>query len=78
VLIFMLLLVNKKDLMGEFTNTPLYNVIAWITTAIMITLSILLIWTSRGQSQFYTTAAWIAMIGMIILCIALLWTSRRK
>src|SRR6201982_3598900 len=29
VLIFMLLLINKKDLMGEYTNTRLFNIIAW-------------------------------------------------
>ncbi len=78
VLIFMLLLVNRKELMGDFTNSRLYNVIAWVTTVVMIVLSILLIWTSRGASQFYNVLAWIAMIGMIVLCIALLWTNRNK
>src|SRR5213075_3364436 len=32
VLVFMLLLINKKELMGEYTNTRLFNVIAWSTT----------------------------------------------
>jgi Mn2+/Fe2+ NRAMP family transporter len=44
VLIFMLLLVNKKELMGEFVNTTLFNVIAWATTVIMVGLTALLIW----------------------------------
>jgi NRAMP (natural resistance-associated macrophage protein)-like metal ion transporter len=44
VLIFMLLLVNKKELMGEFVNTTLFNVIAWATTVIMIGLTALLVW----------------------------------
>ncbi len=44
VLIFMLLLINKKELMGEFVNTPTFNVIAWATTAIMIVLTALLLW----------------------------------
>jgi Mn2+/Fe2+ NRAMP family transporter len=44
VLIFMLLLVNKKELMGEFVNTMLFNVIAWATTVIMIGLTALLVW----------------------------------
>jgi Mn2+/Fe2+ NRAMP family transporter len=48
VLIFMLLLVNKKDLMGDFTNSRLYNVIAWTTTVVMIVLSVAYIWTLRG------------------------------
>jgi Mn2+/Fe2+ NRAMP family transporter len=48
VLIFMLLLVNKKELMGEYVNSRTYNVIAWITTVVMIVLSIALFWTLRG------------------------------
>jgi NRAMP (natural resistance-associated macrophage protein)-like metal ion transporter len=44
VLIFMLLLVNKKELMGEYVNTTLFNVIAWATTVIMIGLTALLVW----------------------------------
>ena len=44
VLIFMLLLVNKKELMGEFVNTTLFNVIAWTTTVVMIGLTMLLVW----------------------------------
>jgi NRAMP (natural resistance-associated macrophage protein)-like metal ion transporter len=46
VLIFMLLLVNKKDLMGEYVNSRIFNVIAWGTTAIMIVLTIGLLWNS--------------------------------
>src|ERR1700758_818637 len=44
VLVFMLLLVNKKDLMGEFVNSRLYNVIAWGTTAIMTLLTVAYLW----------------------------------
>jgi Mn2+/Fe2+ NRAMP family transporter len=40
VLIFMLLLINKKDLMGEYVNSRLFNTIAWATTVIMIGLTI--------------------------------------
>ncbi len=40
VLIFMLLLINKKELMGEYVNTRLFNVIAWATTAIMVVLTV--------------------------------------
>jgi Mn2+/Fe2+ NRAMP family transporter len=46
VLIFMLLLINRKDLMGEFTNSKTFNVIAWATVAIMIVLTLLLVVTS--------------------------------
>src|SRR6516225_5373212 len=45
VLIFMLLLVNKKELMEDFVNSRVYNVIAWATTVIMIILSVAYLWT---------------------------------
>jgi Mn2+/Fe2+ NRAMP family transporter len=48
VLIFMLLLINKKDLMGEYVNKPLFNVVAWATTIIMIGLTIAWFWTLRS------------------------------
>jgi len=49
VLIFMLLLINKKELMGEYVNKPTFNIIAWATTVIMIGLTVLLVYgTIRG------------------------------
>lgn len=42
VLVFMLLLINKKELMGEYVNTRLFNVVAWATTILVIGLSIAL------------------------------------
>jgi len=45
VLVFMLLLVNKKELMREYVNSPVFNVIAWATTAVMIGLTIAFFWT---------------------------------
>ena len=49
VLIFMLLLINKKELMGEFVNKLTFNIIAWATTVIMIGLTVLLVYgTIRG------------------------------
>jgi Mn2+/Fe2+ NRAMP family transporter len=47
VLIFMLLLINKKELMGEYTNTRLFNGVAWLTTVVMIGLTIAWFWTLR-------------------------------
>ena len=41
----MLKLVNKTDLMGTYKNSKLQNVIAWATSAIMIGLTIALVWT---------------------------------
>jgi Mn2+/Fe2+ NRAMP family transporter len=43
VLIFMLLLINKKELMDEFVNTRTFNVIAWATTIILIGLTVALV-----------------------------------
>jgi NRAMP (natural resistance-associated macrophage protein)-like metal ion transporter len=44
VLIFMLRLINKHDLMGEYTNSHWFNVVAWLTAAIVIALSAILLW----------------------------------
>jgi NRAMP (natural resistance-associated macrophage protein)-like metal ion transporter len=48
VLIFMLLLINKKDLMGTYVNTRLFNAIAWVTTGGLILLTVAYFWTLRG------------------------------
>jgi Mn2+/Fe2+ NRAMP family transporter len=45
VLIFMLLLINKKELMGEYVNKTTFNIIAWATTVIMVVLTVLLIYS---------------------------------
>lgn len=46
ILILMLKLVNDKSLMGEFTNGRIYNLIAWTTTVVLITLSVILLITN--------------------------------
>jgi len=43
VLIFMILLVNKKKLMGEWTNTRAYNVVGWLAVAILIGMTLALV-----------------------------------
>src|SRR6202453_5410348 len=49
VLIFMLLLINKKELMGEYVNKATFNIIAWATTAIMVALTAWLVyWQVQG------------------------------
>ncbi len=48
VLIFMLLLVNKKELMAEYVNSRAYNIVAWATTVIMVILSVAYLWTLRS------------------------------
>jgi Mn2+/Fe2+ NRAMP family transporter len=42
VLIFMLLLINDKRLMGNFANSATFNAIAWATVVIMISLTIIM------------------------------------
>jgi NRAMP (natural resistance-associated macrophage protein)-like metal ion transporter len=46
LLVFMLLLVNRKELMGEYTNSKLANLIAWGTSVAIIVLTIAMIWTT--------------------------------
>jgi Mn2+/Fe2+ NRAMP family transporter len=47
VLIFMLLLINDKELMGEHVNTRAFNIVAWITVVVMIVLT--LVWTATQK-----------------------------
>ena len=50
LLIFMLILINKKELMGEYRNSRSINVMAWGTSAILILLSLAWFWTTiTGQ-----------------------------
>jgi Mn2+/Fe2+ NRAMP family transporter len=44
----MLLLINKKDLMGEYVNSRLFNVVAWATAVIVIGLTIALVLIPGG------------------------------
>ena len=46
VLIFMVKLINNKDLMGEYTNNWGYNVLTWITITIIIVITMLMLVTS--------------------------------
>ena len=48
VLIFMLLLINKKELMSSYVNSRAYNVVAWATTFILIALTLGFFWTLRA------------------------------
>jgi NRAMP (natural resistance-associated macrophage protein)-like metal ion transporter len=44
VVIPMLLLINRKDLMGDHRNSRLWNVIAWATSVIVIVMTGVMIW----------------------------------
>jgi Mn2+/Fe2+ NRAMP family transporter len=43
ILIFMLVLINKRKLMGEWRNGRFFNAVAWGTTVIMIALTAYLV-----------------------------------
>lgn len=50
LLIFMLILVNKKELMGEYKNSRFINIMAWSTSIVLIGLSLAWFWTTlAGQ-----------------------------
>jgi Mn2+/Fe2+ NRAMP family transporter len=43
IIILMLMLINRKDLMGEYRNSRLWNIIAWATSIIVIGMSVILV-----------------------------------
>ena len=49
VVIFILLLVNRRDLMGDYVNTMTYNIVAWVTAIGMIVLTLILTYTALFQ-----------------------------
>jgi NRAMP (natural resistance-associated macrophage protein)-like metal ion transporter len=44
IIILMLVLINRSDLMGEYKNTRLWNVIAWSTSIIVIGMTFVMLW----------------------------------
>ena len=46
VLLFILILINDRKIMGKYTNGKLFNLIAWSTTIIMSILTVLLVVTT--------------------------------
>jgi Mn2+/Fe2+ NRAMP family transporter len=44
VIILMLLLINRKDLMGEHKNSRVWNIIAWSTSMIVIGMTGVMLW----------------------------------
>ncbi|QMV18014.1 divalent metal cation transporter [Granulicella sp. 5B5] len=49
VLYFMLKLINKKDLMGEYTNSYWFNIVAWATAVIVVGLTVVMLWQQVHQ-----------------------------
>ncbi len=46
ILVFMVLLINNKAIMGEFTNGPAYNTVVWATTILLVVLTAIMVVTS--------------------------------
>ncbi len=44
IMIFMLLLINKFELMGKHTNSHWFNAVAWVTAVMVIGMSLVLVW----------------------------------
>jgi Mn2+/Fe2+ NRAMP family transporter len=60
VLIFILLLINRRDLMGDHTNSWGFNLVAWATSVIMIILTVVLVYTAIVQpSGSELTGSWL-------------------
>jgi NRAMP (natural resistance-associated macrophage protein)-like metal ion transporter len=51
VLIFMILLINRRDLMGEWINPRWFNLVSWVTVAVMIGLTLALVGISVKGMQ---------------------------
>jgi NRAMP (natural resistance-associated macrophage protein)-like metal ion transporter len=49
VLVFVLLLINDRELMGDYTNSRWYNVISWLTVIVMALLTIAMM-LAQGRS----------------------------
>lgn len=49
ILIYMLLLINKRRLMGKYVNSRTFNIIAWSTAGIIIALTIVYMFMSVGH-----------------------------
>jgi Mn2+/Fe2+ NRAMP family transporter len=52
ILIFMLKIINNKDVMGEYTNSRWYNLIVWLTVIALVAFSIIILVTSIFPNLF--------------------------
>jgi NRAMP (natural resistance-associated macrophage protein)-like metal ion transporter len=49
VLIFILLLIKRRDLMGDYVNTLAFNIVAWTVSVVVIILTIVLVYATLTQ-----------------------------
>jgi Mn2+/Fe2+ NRAMP family transporter len=50
IVIMVLLLVNKKELMGKFVNSKRFNFVAWLAVVLIVALSVFLVVTTLVPS----------------------------
>jgi NRAMP (natural resistance-associated macrophage protein)-like metal ion transporter len=50
ILFFMLRLINRKELMGKYTNSRWFNIVAWATAVIVVGLSAVMVWQALAPS----------------------------
>ena len=43
VLVFVLMLINERELMGDYTNSRWYNVVSWVTITLLVVLTIAMV-----------------------------------
>lgn len=53
VMYYMLRLINKRELMGDYTNSLWFNIIAWSTAVIVTILSLVLVWRTLIQAMHH-------------------------
>ena len=46
ILVFMALLIRRRELMGEYVNGPVYDVVTWGTTIALVGLALAMVVTS--------------------------------
>jgi len=49
VLIFILLLIRRRDLMGDYVNTLAFNIVAWTVSIVVIILTVVLVYATLTQ-----------------------------
>jgi Mn2+/Fe2+ NRAMP family transporter len=49
VLIFMLLLIKRRDLMGDYVNSLAFNIVAWTVSVVVIILTLVLVYATLTQ-----------------------------
>jgi Mn2+/Fe2+ NRAMP family transporter len=55
VLVFVILLVNRRDLMGDYVNGRTWNWISWATCLVMIVLTLVLVVATIWPGLFPST-----------------------